>query len=71
MRRGVGDIKGVVIKLPAVRGSALGSFNPLKLHGELPYLLLKSDNGIIPPYFLSMLRGQAPRLRRFSFIGHC
>jgi len=71
MRRGVDHINGVVIKLPMVRCSALGSFNPFKLHGELPYLLLKSDNDIIPPYFMSLLKGQTLRLRRFSFIGHC
>jgi len=71
MRRRVADINGVVVKLLVVRRLALGSFNPLKLHGELPYLFLKSDNGIILPYFMSLLKGQAPRLRRLSFVSHC
>ena len=70
MRREVGDINGVVIKLLAVRGSALGSSNTLKLHGELPYLLLESDNGIVPSHFVSLFRGQVPLLGRFSFIGY-
>jgi len=69
--RGVGDINGVVVKLPVVRGSALGSFNPLNLYSELPYLFLKSDNDIVLPCFMSLFKGQAPRLRRFAFIGHC
>jgi len=71
MRRGVGNINGVVIKLPVVKSSMLESFNPLKLHGELLYLLLKSNNRIIPPYFMSLFKRQAPRLRVFPIIGHC
>ena len=51
-----------------MRPSAFGSFNLLKLHGEFSYLLSKIDNGLISPHFMSLLKGQAPRLIRFSFI---
>jgi len=56
MRRGVGNVNRVVPKLPVVRGSVLGSFNMLKLHGELPYLLLKSVKGIIHPHLICLLK---------------
>ena len=35
MRRRVGNINSVVLKLLAVRSSALGSFNPLRLQAKL------------------------------------
>jgi len=56
MRREVGDINGIDIKFLMARGSVLGSFNPLKLPSELLYLLSESNNGIIPPYFMSLLK---------------
>jgi len=56
MRRGVSDVNGVDIKFPLARGPMLGFFNPLKLCGELPYLNLKSNNGIIPPNVVSFLK---------------
>jgi len=56
IRRGVDDINGVDTKFSVVMGSTLGSFNLLKLLGELFYLVLKSNNGIIPPHFMSLLK---------------
>jgi len=56
MRRQVGDINGIDIKLLVVSGSEMGSLNALKLHGELPYLQLNNNNNIIPPHFMSLLQ---------------
>jgi len=33
-----------------VRASIFRSFNPLKLHGEFSYLLLKIDNGLLSSF---------------------
>jgi len=62
VRNGVGNVNEVVIKLPMVMGSMLGPFNPLNLHSELPYLILKSNHGIVPPYFMSLFKGEAPKI---------
>jgi len=70
MRRWVGDVNGVDIKLPVARALVFGSFNPLKLYGELSYLILKINNGSIHPHFMGLLKWQASWLRQFSFIGH-